>query len=235
MPPHHIGVTTGIAGLWCNDSRTLQVRFECPPALYGPRHALRRECYSIVLSDGSEHRIGAPEEVDGVPTDIRIPVDTAWPPGEVVTLTVTGVEDAVGVLYTDPSVETCPALPEVRPAGTAAAGLLPREDLATDPVTGGLVIRGGTWKRHFGREQLVKVLSRLLTDRAPAGLGYRKGEPVTDSRLAWFRTRAREIAAAQEGVETARVSVTFDRAAGLLKVIVDTKTPEGWESLEMEQ
>lgn len=234
MPWHLIVVTTGVAGVWCEDSRTLRVRLQSAPALYGPRHALRRAAWQVVVSDGSEHRVGAPEVVDGTPTDVLVPVDTPWPPNATVTVTLDDIEDANGVLYDTPAVLSCRSLPEVRPQETTAAGLLPREDLATDPETGGLVIRGGTWQRHFGRAQLVKVIERLVTDREPRGLGFRKGEVVTQSRLSWFRARARQIVAAQEGIEAVRIDVQFVRAQGLLKIRIDVKTPAGWESLELE-
>jgi len=222
----------GILNAYCEDSRTLRVIFSTAPAQYGPRHVLRRQAWDIVLSDGDEVRLGMPYLDADEPRHVLLPVDVPWSPDATIDVTVTA-EDTQGHEYTNPDTFQCAALPELERAARATTGRPPRDDLATDPDTGGLVIQGGTYVHHWGRVQLRKVLVRLLTDRTPRGLGITKDIPITRDVLERYRARAREIVAAQEGVQAARVDVEWSRADGIIRVIVDVRTPDAWETFDL--
>lgn len=220
----------GVLRAWCPEPREVRVVLSHPPAQYGPHSCLTRAAWTLSLASGETRRHGLPTLTGA--TEVAIPIDVPWPRADVITVTVTGTDD-LGFVYDTPASVSCATLPEVNSTLAAERRFLPREDLATVEDTGALAQAGGTYGRHWGAAQMRKVVLRLLLDRPPRGLGLqsRKGSRLTPAQLSEVGAKAREIALAQSGALAARVTVTQDRASGVLRLEVAIRTPQGWETL----
>jgi len=220
----------GLVRASCESTNTVRVTLSSSAQTYGPRSALLRRAWRITQGE-TKHTVGRPELSEDRLVAL-LPIGGRWLRGANVAVHVFA-DDSLGQPYLDPATVECLPLVEQDDEEGLEPLRPPRDDFATDRETGGLTTAGGSYRHHWGEEQLKKVVERWLLSQPPFGIGLQLGVPLTPSEVSRLEVGVRRMLLEQSDILDALVHFLPRRRADVLVVQIGIQTPDGWRDFTL--